>query len=51
MQQFVFAGWPVAGCPSESLLDRITKKLRAGWKRLIDILNQPGVPTYDHYAN
>lgn len=25
----------------ESLLDRITRKLRAGWKRLADILNQP----------
>lgn len=24
----------------ESLLDRITRKLRAGWKRLADILNQ-----------
>ncbi|EEC7330190.1 protease FtsH-inhibitory lysogeny factor CIII, partial [Escherichia coli] len=23
---------------------RITRKLRDGWKRLIDILNQPGVP-------
>ncbi|HFO6209342.1 TPA: protease FtsH-inhibitory lysogeny factor CIII, partial [Escherichia coli] len=22
----------------------ITRKLRDGWKRLIDILNQPGVP-------
>ncbi|WP_201057866.1 protease FtsH-inhibitory lysogeny factor CIII, partial [Salmonella enterica] len=22
----------------------ITRKLRAGWKRLVDILNQPGVP-------
>ncbi|EAP1745597.1 protease FtsH-inhibitory lysogeny factor CIII, partial [Salmonella enterica] len=21
-----------------------TRKLRAGWKRLVDILNQPGVP-------
>ncbi|EKB6117779.1 protease FtsH-inhibitory lysogeny factor CIII, partial [Escherichia coli] len=27
-----------------SLLERITRKLRDGWKRLIDILNQPGVP-------
>ncbi|EFD4575737.1 protease FtsH-inhibitory lysogeny factor CIII, partial [Escherichia coli] len=23
---------------------RITRKLRDGWKRLIDVLNQPGVP-------
>ncbi|EMC9855770.1 protease FtsH-inhibitory lysogeny factor CIII, partial [Escherichia coli] len=22
----------------------ITRKLRDGWKRLIDVLNQPGVP-------
>ncbi|AAW70523.1 CIII anti-termination [Enterobacteria phage ES18] len=26
--QYHFAGWPIAGCPSESLLDRITRKLR-----------------------
>ncbi|MWM31535.1 protease FtsH-inhibitory lysogeny factor CIII, partial [Escherichia coli] len=26
------------------LVERITRKLRDGWKRLIDILNQPGVP-------
>ncbi|EAZ0179981.1 protease FtsH-inhibitory lysogeny factor CIII, partial [Salmonella enterica subsp. enterica serovar Infantis] len=24
--------------------------LRAGWKRLGEILNQPGVPRHDHYA-
>ncbi|EEV2210665.1 protease FtsH-inhibitory lysogeny factor CIII, partial [Escherichia coli] len=24
--------------------ERITRKLRDGWKRLIDVLNQPGVP-------
>ncbi|EHG6501880.1 protease FtsH-inhibitory lysogeny factor CIII [Salmonella enterica] len=42
--QYHFAGWPIAGCPSESLLDRITRKLRTGWKRLVDILNKPGVP-------
>ena len=29
---------------NEFLLERITRKLRDGWKRLIDILNQPGVP-------
>ncbi|AAF75017.1 protease FtsH-inhibitory lysogeny factor CIII [Salmonella enterica subsp. enterica serovar Heidelberg] len=34
----------------ESLLDRITRKLRAGWKRLADILNQPGVPSHDYCA-
>ncbi|EOL9077652.1 protease FtsH-inhibitory lysogeny factor CIII [Cronobacter malonaticus] len=49
MQQFAFAGWPVVGC-SESLLDRITRKLRTGWKKLADILSQPGVPSYDHFA-
>ncbi|EPE1198392.1 protease FtsH-inhibitory lysogeny factor CIII, partial [Cronobacter malonaticus] len=49
MQQFAFAGWPVVGC-SESLLDRITRKLRTGWKKLADILSQPGVPRYDYFA-
>ncbi|EMT5580091.1 protease FtsH-inhibitory lysogeny factor CIII [Enterobacter hormaechei subsp. hoffmannii] len=34
----------------ESLLERITRKLRAGWKRLADILNQPGVPRHDYCA-
>ncbi|WP_376751433.1 protease FtsH-inhibitory lysogeny factor CIII [Cronobacter sakazakii] len=47
MQQFAFAGWPVVGC-SESLLDRITRKLRTGWKKLADILSQPGVPNHDY---
>ncbi|EAD2708421.1 TPA: protease FtsH-inhibitory lysogeny factor CIII, partial [Escherichia coli] len=23
--QYAIAGWPVAGCPSESLLERITR--------------------------
>ncbi len=32
---------------NESLLERITRKLRDGWKRLIDVLNQPGVPKMD----
>ncbi|EFX07686.1 lambda Kil [Escherichia coli O157:H7 str. G5101] len=26
--QYAIAGWPVAGCPSESLLERITRKLQ-----------------------
>lgn len=34
----------------ESLLERITRKLRAGWKRLADILNKPGVPSHDYCA-
>jgi hypothetical protein len=29
---------------NESQLDRITRQLRAGWKWLIDTLNQPGTP-------
>lgn len=29
---------------NESLLERITRNLRAGWKRLADILNQSGTP-------
>ncbi|KAA2141201.1 protease FtsH-inhibitory lysogeny factor CIII [Escherichia coli] len=33
--QYAIAGWPVAGCPSESLLERITRKLRDGWKPLL----------------
>ncbi|MCZ6127225.1 protease FtsH-inhibitory lysogeny factor CIII [Escherichia coli] len=44
--QYAIAGWPAAGCPSESLLERITRKLRDGWKRLIDILNQPEYPKW-----
>ncbi|HBA9566421.1 TPA: protease FtsH-inhibitory lysogeny factor CIII [Escherichia coli] len=28
--QYAIAGWPVADCPSESLLERITRKLRDG---------------------
>ena len=35
--QYAIAGWPIAGCLTESLLDRITRKLRAGWKRLEDV--------------
>lgn len=31
-----------------SLLDRITRKLRTGWKKLADILSQPGVPNHDY---
>ncbi|EDB1889415.1 protease FtsH-inhibitory lysogeny factor CIII [Salmonella enterica] len=43
---FAIAGGAVMGIAhlNESLLVRITRKLRAGWKRLVDILNQPGVP-------
>lgn len=41
--QLAFAGPPVAGC-SESLLDLITRRLRTGWRNLIDTLNQPGRP-------
>lgn len=28
----------------ESQLERITRQLRAGWKWLVDTLNQPGTP-------
>lgn len=28
----------------ESQLERLTRKLRAGWKGLIDFLTQPGAP-------
>lgn len=43
MQHLVFAGWPCVGC-SESLLDRICRNAKNAAKRLIDILNQPGIP-------
>ncbi|ECD5296644.1 protease FtsH-inhibitory lysogeny factor CIII [Salmonella enterica subsp. enterica serovar Agona] len=43
---FAIAGGAVMGIAqhNESLLERIIRKLRTGWKRLVDILNQPGVP-------
>lgn len=43
MQQLAVAGWPVAGC-SESLLETITRRLRTGWRSLIDTMKQPGRP-------
>lgn len=39
MQQLAVAGWPVAGRP-ESLLDTITRRLRASLRSFIDTLNQ-----------
>jgi hypothetical protein len=41
--QLAIAGWPVAGC-SESLLETITRRLRTGWRSLVDTLNQRGQP-------
>lgn len=41
--QYAVAGWPVVGC-SESLLETITRRLRTGWRSLIDTLNQRGQP-------
>lgn len=43
MQQFAVAGWPVAG-RSESQLDVIIRRARQSFRRLIDILTQPGRP-------
>ncbi|MGC0970175.1 protease FtsH-inhibitory lysogeny factor CIII [Pantoea agglomerans] len=43
MQLLAVAGWPVAG-RSESLLDTITRRLRTGWRNLIDTLNHRGQP-------
>lgn len=41
MQLYAVAGWPVAGC-SESQLDRITRRLRTGWRTLLNLLeSQP----------
>ncbi|EPN9529355.1 protease FtsH-inhibitory lysogeny factor CIII [Cronobacter malonaticus] len=50
---FAIAGGAVLGAAqlNESLLDRITRKLRTGWKKLADILSQPGVPRYDYFAS
>lgn len=50
---FAIAGGAVMGIAhlNESLLERITRKLRAGWKRLVDILNQPGVPRLKNYRS
>lgn len=42
--QYAVAGWPIAGCHTESQLDRVTSWLRSSWKRLIDTLNQKGDP-------
>lgn len=41
--QYAIAGWPVMG-RSESLLETITRRLRTGWRNLIDTLTQPGKP-------
>ncbi|MEM6162077.1 protease FtsH-inhibitory lysogeny factor CIII [Erwinia sp. P6884] len=41
--QLAIAGWPVAG-RSESLLETITRRLRTGWRSLIDALTSPGKP-------
>ncbi|WP_313752436.1 protease FtsH-inhibitory lysogeny factor CIII [Mixta calida] len=39
------AGGPVVGfTQNESLLELITRRLRTGWRNLIDTLNQPGRP-------
>lgn len=40
---YAIAGWPVAG-RSESLLETITRRLRTGWRSLVDTLNQRGQP-------
>lgn len=41
--QYAFAGWPIAGRP-ESLLERITKRIKSAAKWLKDTLNQRGEP-------
>jgi hypothetical protein len=43
MQHLEFAGWPCVGC-SESLLHRIWQNVKNAARRLVEILNQPGVP-------
>ncbi|ECJ4508441.1 protease FtsH-inhibitory lysogeny factor CIII [Salmonella enterica subsp. salamae] len=49
---FAIAGGAVMGIAqlNESLLELITRKLRAGWKRYGEIINQPGVPNNENYA-
>lgn len=46
MMNLAIAGGTVmdAANLNESQLDRITRQLRAGWKWLVDTLNQPGTP-------
>lgn len=43
---YAFAGCPIVGAVQlkESQLDRITRRLRTGWRSLIDTLNQRGNP-------
>lgn len=43
---YAIVGGAVVGAAqlNESLLDTITRRLRAGWRNLIDTLNQRGRP-------
>ncbi|NIG20579.1 protease FtsH-inhibitory lysogeny factor CIII [Pantoea sp. Al-1710] len=42
---FSIAGGPIVDfAQQESLLDVITRRLRSGWRSLIETLNQPGQP-------
>lgn len=42
---FSVAGGPIVDfAHQESLLDVITRRLRSGWRSLMDTLNQPGQP-------
>lgn len=42
--QYAVAGWPIAGCHTESLLEIITRRMRCIGRWLKDTLNQRGEP-------
>jgi hypothetical protein len=42
--QYAVAGWPIAGCQNESLLEIITRRMRVIGRWLKDTLNQHGNP-------
>ncbi|WP_338064771.1 protease FtsH-inhibitory lysogeny factor CIII [Pantoea endophytica] len=46
MMNYAIVGGPVVGFTqhNESQLDRLVRRLRSGWRSLIDTLNQPGNP-------
>ncbi|MGP2900540.1 protease FtsH-inhibitory lysogeny factor CIII [Serratia ureilytica] len=42
--QYAVAGWPIAGCHNETLLEIITRRMRCIGRWLKDTLNQRGDP-------
>jgi hypothetical protein len=43
---FSIAGGPIVGFThfNESQLDRVVRRIRTGWRNLLNTLNQPGRP-------